>query len=200
MLSEGINVVKDVIPGDTIKTAVKGVLQGMRAAHLVTAGLLVVANIVERFEEVKANKDECLRLLSDMFFLAKVVKRFKERREFLNEGKHDTIKSATELIVEGSTMCCYQIDSSKYSKFFRAGVNKEDLDNFRQDIDCISRQINIQMHIRILDVTPYEKAPISRRYPVHAVGIEESVREIIGLLELGSDKKAFAVILHGSEE
>ena len=104
-----------MIPGDSIKTAVSGVLQGMGTAHLVTAGLVVVANILERFEEIDANKAECLRLLREMIFLAKLVKQFKERRQ-LKEGMHDIIKEATERIVEGSIMCCCQIDSSKFSK------------------------------------------------------------------------------------
>eukprot|EP00253_Pinus_taeda_P011027 PITA_11027 len=117
LISEGITVVKDVIPGDVIKTAVKGLLQGMGTAHLVTAGLLVVANILERFEEVKANKDECLRLLKEMIFLGKVVKQFKERPQLNDdEGMHSIIKEATGLIIEGCTKCCCQIDSSKYSK------------------------------------------------------------------------------------
>eukprot|EP00253_Pinus_taeda_P029780 PITA_29780 len=117
LISEGITVVKDVIPGDAIKTAVKGLLQGMGTAHLVTAGLLVVANILERFEEVETNKDECLRLLKEMIFLAKVVKQFKERPQLNDsEGMHSIIKEATGLIIEGCTKCCCQIDSSKYSK------------------------------------------------------------------------------------
>jgi len=47
VLSEGINVVKDVCPADT-KKIVQGFLQGMGAAHMATTGLLVVANILER--------------------------------------------------------------------------------------------------------------------------------------------------------
>ena len=114
-LSLFYHIQKDVIPADSIKTVVSGVLKGMGTAHLVTAGLVVVANILERFEEIDANKAECLRLLREMIFLAKLVKQFKERRQ-LKEGMHDIIKEATERIVEGSIMCCCQIDSSKFSK------------------------------------------------------------------------------------
>jgi len=107
---------KDAMPGDAIKTAVSGVLQGMGTAHLVTAGLIVVANIMDRFEEIDANKVECLRLLREMIFLAKLVKQQFKERPPLKEGMHDIIKEATEIIVKGSIMCCCQIDLSKFSK------------------------------------------------------------------------------------
>lgn len=76
----------------TIKTAVSGVLQGMGTTHLVTAGLVVVANILERFEEVDANKAECLRLMREIIFLAKLVKHFQESPQ----GMYDVIKEATK--------------------------------------------------------------------------------------------------------
>jgi hypothetical protein len=87
----------------------------MGSAHLVTAGLVAIAIILEGIEGVAANKTECLRLLKEMIFLAKVVKQFKERPQ-LKEGMNDLIKEATQLIVEGSTICCNQIDSSKFSR------------------------------------------------------------------------------------
>jgi len=53
-------------------------------------------------------------------------------------------------------------------RFFKASVNKEDLDNFRQEIDRMYKQINTQMGICILDANDRKKAPLSRRYPEHA--------------------------------
>jgi hypothetical protein len=110
---------------------------------------------------------------------------------------HDIIKEATGLIVEGFIMCCYQIDSSKFSKFFKASVKKGDLDNFRQEIDRMYRKINTQLGICIWDANDRKKAPLSRRYPEHAVGVEEPAKEIIDLLECGSEKNDIAVMLHG---
>ena len=83
--------------------------------QLVITGLVVVADILERFDDVAANKTECLRLLKEMIFLAKLVKQFKERPQ-LKEGMDDLIKEATELIVASSIECLSQIKSSKFSK------------------------------------------------------------------------------------
>eukprot|EP00253_Pinus_taeda_P004397 PITA_04397 len=49
-LSEAANFVKDIVPGDAIKTVASGILQGMGMAHLATAGLVVVVSILERFD------------------------------------------------------------------------------------------------------------------------------------------------------
>ena len=83
--------------------------------NIVAAGFLVVANILERIEDVRANQIECLSLLKEMTKLAKVVKEFKERAN-LRGKMYDEIKDTTTLIVKGCLMCCTQIDSSKFSK------------------------------------------------------------------------------------
>lgn len=88
------------------------------------------------------------------------------------------------------------------------------------------RQIYTQMGICILDANDRKKAPLSRRYPEHAgeyivkliysiwslyyyrhgsnvkcfvetLGVKEPAREIIDLLEWGSEKNAIVVMLHG---
>lgn len=102
--------------------------------------------------------------------------------------------------------------SLNHYRFFKALVNKEDLDNFRQEIDRMYRQIYIRMCIYILDANDRKKAPLSRRSPEHAgeytvklvysiwslyyyrhgsnvkcfvetVGVKEPTKEIIDLLE-----------------
>jgi hypothetical protein len=50
----------------------------MGIGHMVTTRFVVVANILERFEDAGENKNECLNLLKEMFFLAKLVKQFQE--------------------------------------------------------------------------------------------------------------------------
>lgn len=194
-LSEATNFMKDIIPGDA-KTIVRGLLQGMGTAHLATTGLLVVANILERFEDVSHNQDECFHVLKEMIFLAKVVKQIKERPQ-LQQRMHDEVKDATELIVEGSIKCCSQMASSQFSKFFSTSVNKEELGEVARQLDVKYKHIYIQMGIEIYDVAQCKKANLSRRYPEHAVGLEESSREVIDLLEWGSQQNAVAVILHG---
>jgi hypothetical protein len=93
---------------------VQNLLRGLGQAHWAAAGLLVVANILERFETVSANQDECLSLLEEMNNLAQHVKDLKVRPG-LKKGMEVSIQKATEMIVEGALMCCSQIDSSKFS-------------------------------------------------------------------------------------
>lgn len=114
-LCEAANFVKDIVPGEAIKTVASGILQGMGMAHLATAGLVVVVDILERFDDVNANKAECQRLLREMIFLAKLVKQFKERSQ-LKETMLAVIREATELVVESSIKCLAQMKSSKFSK------------------------------------------------------------------------------------
>ena len=45
---------------------------------MVAVGFLVIVNILERFEDVRSNKKECLDLLKEMLKLAELVKEFKE--------------------------------------------------------------------------------------------------------------------------
>lgn len=194
-LSEATNFVKDIIPGDA-KNIVHGLLQNMGTAHLATSGLLVVANMLERFEDVSNNREECLRLMKRMAFLAKLVKQFEERSQ-LKEGMHDEIEAAIGLIVESSIMCCSQMGSSAFCRLFSTSVNKEKLAEFRQKLDDMNTRIYIQIGICIYDASQREKAPLSKLYPDHAVGIEESVKEVIDLLEWGSEQNALTVIVHG---
>lgn len=132
-LSEAANFVKDIVPGDAIKTVASGILQGMGMAHLATAGLVVVVSILERFDEVSANKSECLRFLREMIFLAKLVKQFKERCQ-LKEAMHDVIREATELIVESSIKCLAHMKSSKFSKSGCSKLVVANISHFSQGV------------------------------------------------------------------
>lgn len=105
---------KDIIPSDT-KKIVSKLLKGMGIAQLAVTGLLVVGNILERFDDVSHNRDDCFRLLKEMIYLAKVVQQFKERPRLIEEMQ-DVIKEAVGVIVEGSIMCRSHMGSSKFSK------------------------------------------------------------------------------------
>lgn len=109
-----VGIQKDVCPAHT-KKIVKGFLQGMGAAHMATTGLLVVANILERYEAISTNEEACLSLLEKMNILARHVTELQKRPE-LKGGMEDSIRKAIELIVEASIACCTQIDATKFSK------------------------------------------------------------------------------------
>jgi hypothetical protein len=89
----------------------------MGAADMVTTPFVVVANILERFDDVGDNKNECISLLKEIIHLAKLIREFRERPQLNGtEGITGVIREATELIVEGSILCCTQMKSSKFSK------------------------------------------------------------------------------------
>jgi len=108
---------------------------------MVVVGFLVVVNILERFEDVRSNKKECLDLLKEMLKLAELVKEFKE----LMGEMQDEMKAATTLIVKGSIMCCAQINSPKFSQFFKKATNKKDIDQIKNELDTVYRDLHIKM-------------------------------------------------------
>lgn len=193
-LSETADFFKAIVPGD-VKAIVRNVLHGMGSAHMAATGLLVVANILERFEEVSKNRDECLRLLKQMVFLAKCVQRIKEHPR--SEGMDGEIKKATEMIMEGSMKCCSQMSCSYFYRFFSTEINNTKLVDLAEELRVTYDQMNMQLGIEIYDGTRPKKAALSNLYPPDAVGIEEPVREVIDLLEWSSNENAVAVILHG---
>jgi len=184
VLSEGINVVKDVCPADT-KKIVQGFLQGMGAAHMATTGLLVVANILERYEAISKNKDACLSLLKEMNKLAQHVTKL-QKRPALKGEMEDSIRDAIVLIVEASVACCIQMDASKFSRFFSTTVDGEELDKFKTRLT--ESNTNMQRDISLYTVDAIELLRKPReiaypRYPEDAVGIKKPLQQIIDLLE-----------------
>jgi hypothetical protein len=127
------------------------------------------------------------------------VKKLLERRK-LKEGMEDSIRKATELIVEASIACCTQIDATKFSKFFSTDVDGGKLDNFKTMLTETDTYMQKQMNLCIYDaiVRPRkERELFYPQKPKDAVGIEDPVKAIIERLEWGSDKNVLAVIVHG---
>jgi hypothetical protein len=150
---------KDIIPDECsnlAKTIGRSLLKETEHTHWVNAGLLVVPNISGRFETVLANGNVWFYVLEEMNRSAEYLQQLKERPG-LRKRMENIIKEAIRLTVEASIMCCNQIDSSKFSRFFSTPINKDEL---------------------------------GKVGPEHAVGIEESVKEVIDLLEWGSEKNA----------
>ena len=55
------------------------------------------------------------------------------------------MKAATALIVKGSIMCCAQINSPKFSQFFKKATNKKDIDQIKNELDTVYRDLHIKM-------------------------------------------------------
>lgn len=200
-LSDTTNFLKDIIPGDS-KTIIHGMLRNMGAAHLATAILLVVANILERIDDVSSNRDECLRIVKEMIFLAKVVKEIKKRRDInersdLENYMDDEIRKATELITEGYIGCRSQMTASQLPEFFSTTKNSGQLDDLKKKLEDARNHIQVLLKIKIYDAVQPKKPTLSSIYPEYAVGLEKRVGEVIQLLQWTADEKAVAVILHG---
>jgi len=203
-LSKGIDCIsalKDKFPSQEAKKVAQDVINGIGQVHYAVAGLLLISNILERMESLSENEAQCLILLEEMFKLAKHIKELNARPQ-LRKAMEETNKEGTELIMEASLMCCYQIDRSKFNKAFSTSVDKSELDEFKAKLQRIYTEIDSQFNLCNYDAivegrTVHPPKPRERPYPENAVGIEEPLKNVIELLEWESKESAVAVILHG---
>lgn len=185
--------IKDFFPD--AKTIAQKFLQGMGGLHVAATGFLVVGKIMERYENISDNKEECLCLLELMNNLIQEVKQLRERRRSMG-AMEAKIKEAMELIIEVSLACCTQIDRPIYKKFFSTTVNKKELQRFQTRLTELHRKVQLQMDFVLHDLLI--------RFPVCPGRDEEIRRESKGqiekvteLLQQKSEKRAVAVILYG---
>jgi len=119
-LSEGISDdwVKEIIsrhPEKEDKRAIviHGLLKDIEEAQWAVAGLLAVADILERFQTISANIMECVSLLWEMFSVAQYIKQLDQKSGLWRGVK----RVATAIIVACSMDCRSQIDPSKFAVF-----------------------------------------------------------------------------------
>lgn len=149
------------------------------------------------FGAVPENKKEALRLLKVILLMTEWVKSCRENPQ-LKERMQLEIKNANKLIIEGYKTCCAQIESPLFERFFRAADNKHKLRDIREKLNHMNVRFSAQMGVNVLYAIDCEVRPsLHRDFPNHAVGLEESVKEVIDALELESENKALAVVLHG---
>lgn len=177
------------------KTIAQKSLQGVGELHILGTGFLVLGNIMERFETISSNREECLCLLERMNNLIQDVKQLRERPG-LKEAMEAKIEEAIELIIEVSLVCCTQIDRPKYKKFFSTTVNKKELQDFQTRLTELNRKIQLQMvfvlHKLLLKVPPCPLASEEFRRE-NKVQIEKVTQQ----LQWENEKRAVAVILYG---
>lgn len=92
------------------------VLKGLGNAHWVAVGLLAIANVLERFDNISANDRECIDLLKAMLKLGKYLKQMKDISADLHKETLECMSEAVKLIVSGAILCCSFITSNKLSK------------------------------------------------------------------------------------
>lgn len=193
LISGAAVIAKDICPD--AKTIAQKFLQGMGGVHMLMVGFLVAGEIMERFETISSNKQECVRLLERMNSLIQYVNELRKRHG-LKEAMEDTIKRAIELIIEVSLTCCTQINRPKWKKFLSTGVNTKELQGFQTRLTDLHSQIQSKMGIVQHDLL--------RRAPVCPQPSEEFRREnrvqiekVTELVKSESEERAVAVILYG---
>lgn len=113
MIVENIN--SEPPRGDILEILLERLVQEVPDEELAAAGVLVVADILERFEDVSANRNECLILLEEMNRLSQHIKDL--------NGQPEKMRRATKWLVHCYIMCCAQIEPSKFATFFKGSVN-----------------------------------------------------------------------------
>lgn len=197
-LKELLSGVAETFKVSDAKTIAQEFLKGVGGLHAAATGFLVIGKIMERYENISENKEECLCLLERMKNLIQEVKQLKERPRLM-EPMEAKIKVAMELIIEVSLACCTQIDKPKYKKFFSTDVNKKELQRFQTRLTELHRKIELQMDFVMHDLQI--GFPVC---PGHSEECEEFRREnkgqiekVIELVKRKSEKRAVAVILYG---
>lgn len=194
---------KDVLPAHAAKEVARDVIQGLGQAHWVTSGFLLIVYIVDRFETLSSNKEACLSLLKQMYYLAVDVRELERCKKGLAEAERpdDLAEAGTVLIVEGSLICFNQMRRKKRSRIFSTSKDQDELINFKEKFkdfhDRMLRRMSTWICSSLFCKTARRLRPRENAYPDHAVGIKEPLKKVTKLLELGSEERAVAVIVHG---
>lgn len=167
---------------------------------VVDALLVMVKRI---FRSGQENKREAYRLWEDLLLMTELVKNCQEHSQ-LKKTMQREIEYATELITEGCITCRAQIESSPFQGLLRAANNKKKLRDIREKLNQMNGSFNAKMGVNVLSEMRaglhrdgLHRDGLHRDFPMHAVGLEESVKEVIDALELESENRALAVVLHG---
>lgn len=186
-----------------ITSSVPSASEGNSDSQYVDLDALIneISNHVERSEKSKyskffqstetKNKEEVLRPLKEILVMAELLRKCRENSQL--KEKHE-IKDASELTNKGAIACRIPIKSSSSLHL--------SLDLFNENrLNAIRKELYVHFIAEMVDVLPainYETRPgLLRDFPMHAVGLAESVKEVIDALELESENRALAVVLHG---
>lgn len=194
MVVEGGEAFKAYFPD--AKSIVQQSFQGLGATHILATGFLLVANIMDRCDKIRQNREVCLSLLEEMTRLVQEVKKLRDRRR-LREGLKIQIEKAVGLIIEVSLACCNQIKQPGCFHFFSTTVNQQALLDFQTRLTKLRDQITRHMDFAVFDLVEKGPTPLPR---VSDEFIQENrvhIEKVIELLEWKSNEKAVAVVLYG---
>ncbi|XP_059065290.1 receptor-like cytosolic serine/threonine-protein kinase RBK1 isoform X2 [Cryptomeria japonica] len=123
------------------------VLKGLGNAHWVAVGLLAIANVLERFDNISANDRECIDLLIAMLKLGKYLKQMKDINADLHKESLEDMREAVKLIISGAILCCSFITSNKLSKFILTKKIRDELVYVRGKVDSMKADLILQMQV-----------------------------------------------------
>ncbi|XP_059064522.1 rust resistance kinase Lr10 isoform X2 [Cryptomeria japonica] len=124
------------------------VLKGLGNAHWVAAGLLAIANVLERFDNISANDRECIDLLKDMLKLGKYLKQMKDLNVKFHKEVLNDMREAVQLILSGAILCRSFITSNKLSKFLLTKKIRDELVYVRGKVNAL--KADLQGHMQLL--------------------------------------------------
>ncbi|KAH9323362.1 hypothetical protein KI387_018001, partial [Taxus chinensis] len=176
------------------RAVAKEFLAVVGSIHWLIAGLSITAYLLGKFDKIRDNKEECLQLLESMGSLATHVKNLK------NEIPHERekLEKAVECIAQGSIMCASQLHSKSFFRFLKTSVNSESLRKLKKEVEDLYNDLILTTVVEIKHQQP-GYLPLSQPpKPDGAVGIEQSRKDVINLLNMTSTNvSSVAVVVYG---
>ncbi|KAH9289546.1 hypothetical protein KI387_033663 [Taxus chinensis] len=165
------------------QTVALDLLRGVGNAHWAAVGLLVIANVLDRFDKISANDRECLDLLRAMLNLGKYMKQLKDNHFDLHREILEKMSQGVQLIVSGAILCHSFIGSSKISKFLLTTKIREELVYVRGRVDEMKSDLVLQMQVLIMSTLTFY---ISTRQDQHDMLIHRDQYDTGGIEEINS--------------
>ncbi|XP_059064519.1 uncharacterized protein LOC131856672 [Cryptomeria japonica] len=131
------------------------VLKGLGNAHWVAAGLLAIANVLERFDNISKMDRECIDLLKDMLKLGKYLKQMKDLNVKFHIEVLDDMREAVQLILSGAILCRSFIASNKLSKFLLTKKIRDELVYVRGKVNAMKSDLQGHMQLLIMKTVTF---------------------------------------------
>ncbi|KAH9289547.1 hypothetical protein KI387_033664 [Taxus chinensis] len=171
------------------QTVALDLLRGVGNAHWALVGLLVIANVLDRFDKISANDRECIDLLRAMLNLGKYMKQLKDNQFDLHREILEKMSEGIQLIVSGAILCHSFIGSNKISKFLLTTKIREELVYVRGRVDDMKSDLGLQMQVLIMSTLTFY---ISTRQDQHDMSIHHDQYDI-GETQQGSETEMYGL-------
>ncbi|GLJ34932.1 hypothetical protein SUGI_0702990 [Cryptomeria japonica] len=82
-----------------------GLVKQLGNVHWAVIGLLAIANVLERFDKISTNDEDCFDLLKLMLDLAKFLKQLKDMNADFHKELSEKTDEVLHLIFRGAVLC-----------------------------------------------------------------------------------------------